>query len=284
VAEEAAVSAAETAARVAAADGTELAVRWATPSAKSSAPSAAAGSLAILYLHGLGSSQGGDKATWFRARAVAHGFAFCSFDARGHGDSGGAVHDLTLSRALDDAGAVLDWLAARWDGRVAFFASSMGAAVALWLAARRQPHFAAGVAIAPALGMERSLRDACGAEGLRRWQQSGRLPIANELGEIELGWELMEDLPRYPPGGLAPRYRTPTLVFQGLLDDRVPWRTATDFATGCAASSGVSTEAAEVEVHLFAGGDHRLLAYRERMWHLAAGFLERLAAASQLPP
>jgi alpha-beta hydrolase superfamily lysophospholipase len=272
LAEEAAVDATEATVRVAAAGGVELAVRWTTPVRP--AP------LALLYLHGLGSSQSGDKATWFRARAVAHGFAFCSFDARGHGDSGGAVHDLTLSRALDDAGAVVDWLTARWDGPLAFFASSMGAAVALWLASRRAQRFAAGVAIAPALGMESSLRAACGAEGLRHWRESGRLPIANELGEIELGWELMEDLPRYPPGELAPRYRTPTLVFQGLQDDRVPWHTATDFAAGCAARSAGGDASAEVEVHLFAAGDHRLLAYREPMWHLAAGFLERAAVAA----
>jgi len=275
----------ETTARVATADGTELAVRWATPATTTAITTATEPSLALLYLHGLGSSQDGDKATWFRARAVAHGFAFCSFDARGHGDSGGAVRDLTLSRAVADAGAVLDWLTARWDGRVAFFASSMGAAVALWLAERRQRRFAAGVAIAPALDMEQSLRDACGTEGLRRWRESGRLAIENEMGEIELGWPLMEDLPRYRPGELAPRYRTPTLIFQGLRDDRVPWPTATDFAAGCAAAGD---DPPAVEVHLFAGGDHRLLAYRETMWHLAAGFLERAAAtrgaAPQLPP
>jgi alpha-beta hydrolase superfamily lysophospholipase len=265
-----AVTGGEVGARVAAADGTELAVRWSPP-----AGDGAAAGPAILYLHGLGSSQCGDKATWFRARAAAGGLAFCSFDARGHGDSAGAVSQLTLSRAVDDAGSVLDWLQTRWDGPVAFFASSMGAAVALWLAGRQPRRFRAGVAIAPALAMERTLRDALGDEGLRRWRDRGLLTVDNELGSCDLGWELLADLEAHPSAELAPRYRTPTLVFQGLRDDRVPWRTATDFATAVAASGGGD---AGVEVHLFAAGDHRLLAYRERMWQLAAEFL-RVSAA-----
>jgi pimeloyl-ACP methyl ester carboxylesterase len=265
-------TAAGTAIRVAAGDGTELAARWA-------APDAGEPRLALFYLHGLGSSQAGDKADWFRRRAVAEGLAFCSFDARGHGESAGRVADLTLSRAVDDAGAVLAWLGRRFAGPVAFFASSMGAAVALWLAGRRQDAFAAGVAIAPALGMERGLRDALGEEGLARWRDSGRLPIENELGSVELGWGLMEDLARHPPDELPRLYRTPTLIFQGLGDDRVPWRTATDFAAGCAEQGAGRQrgEAGDVEVHLFAGGDHRLLAYREQMWQLANAFLHRTA-------
>jgi pimeloyl-ACP methyl ester carboxylesterase len=230
---------------------------------------------AFLYLHGFGSNQDGEKAAAFRARAGAAGIGFCSFDFRGHGRSGGGMERLTMSRNLDDAEAVAGWLAARWAGPLAFFGSSMGAAAAMWLAARRPDgparRLAAGVAIAPALARERTLAEQHGAKGLERWRRSGRLAVDNELVSCELGWELMEDLAGHRADDLPPGYATPTLVLQGTADASVAWRETADFATRC--RPGL------VELHLFAGGDHRLIPHVDRIWQLAAGFLAHHAAA-----
>lgn len=234
---------------------------------------------AFLYLHGFGSSQDGEKGAAFRRRARAAGIGFCSFDFRGHGRSGGGMERLTMSRNLDDAEAAAGWLAERWPGPLAFFGSSMGAAAAMWLVARR-PHgparrLLAGVAIAPALALERTLAEQCGAEGLERWRESGRLAVDNELVSCELGWELMEDLAGHRAEELPARYATPTLVLQGSADASVAWAASADFATRC--RPGL------VELHLFAGADHRLIPQLDRVWQLAAGFLAHHAGAS-LPP
>jgi alpha-beta hydrolase superfamily lysophospholipase len=225
---------------------------------------------ALLYLHGFGSHQEGEKAVVFRRRARRAGLGFCSFDFRGHGRSGGGMERLTMSRNLDDAEAAAGWLAERWEGPLAFFGSSMGAAAAMWLAALRREgpaaRLAAGVAIAPALGLERGLAAQCGEAGLARWRESGFLRVDNPLVSCRLGWALMEDLARHRPAALPPRYATPTLVLQGTADDSVPWREAADFAAAC--RRGL------VEVHLFAGGDHRLIPEVDRIWQLAAGFVE----------
>jgi alpha-beta hydrolase superfamily lysophospholipase len=121
------------------------------------------------------------------------------------------------------------------------------------------------VAIAPALALERSLATQCGAEGLERWRRSGRLAVDNELVTCELGWELMEDLASHRAAELPAGYATPTLVLQGTADESVAWRESADFATRC--RPGL------VELHLFAGGDHRLIPQLDRVWQLAAGFL-----------
>jgi len=69
--------------------------------------------LCFLYLHGFGSVQTGEKADFFRQRALESGFAFCSFDFQGHGRSGGTMGGLTLTRNLGDVGRVHDWLRQR---------------------------------------------------------------------------------------------------------------------------------------------------------------------------
>lgn len=258
-------------------DGDELALRWAPP---------AEGAASFLYLHGFGSSQDGEKAGYFRRRAAAAGLGFCSLDFRGHGLSGGGLGDLTFSRNLADAGAALAWLGERGVGGdgspLVVFGSSMGGATGLWLAARHPGAFAAGLAIAPALGMERALEERLGEEGIANWRRTGRQRFVNELVDDELGWELMADLASYRAAELPPLHVTPTLVFQGMGDDSVDWRLAVDLARSVAEhAAGTGDGAGEglrrrVEVHLFSAGDHRLLDQRPRMWEMAMGFLGQL--------
>jgi len=80
----------------------------------------------FLYLHGFGSEQSGEKAEFFRARALAAGFGFCSFDFQGHGLSGGEMAGLTLTRNLEDVGRVHAFLRERGCGRLILTGSSMG--------------------------------------------------------------------------------------------------------------------------------------------------------------
>jgi len=216
----------------------------------------------ILYLHGFGSRQSGEKATFFRARALADGFAFCSFDFRGHGASEGSLRELTLSRNLEDLATVRAHLAARGHERVFLFGSSVGGATALWHAARHPESTLAAACIAPAVGMLAGLERSVGAEGLARWRNAGELRFRNELGESDLGWALVEDLRDYPVDELARALRTPTLVFQGWDDATVDWRDVADFARR--ARPGVVT------LRLFEGSGHRLVERLETLWREAS--------------
>ncbi len=114
----------------AAADGKEshLAVRLAEPELGSE--------LVVLYLHGFGSRQSGEKADFFRRQLLGRGLAVCSFDFQGHGESGGSMLELTLSRNLQDISRANDFLRQRGYQRVVLMGSSMGGASALWYAAR----------------------------------------------------------------------------------------------------------------------------------------------------
>lgn len=221
---------------------------------------------AMLYCHGFASSQEGAKAEFFRARALAAGLAFCSFDFQGHGASGGGMFDLTLDRNLEDLGRVHDALAERGLTRIVLLGSSMGAGSGLYFAARRPGSVVAAVHIAPALEMDRGLLRLVGEKNARLWEEQGSILFEHELGAYDLSWGIIENLRGYDPGELFERYRIPTLLIQGQRDTSVDWRSVADFA---------DRAGGEVELHLFADGDHRLVDRLPALWELTAGFLRR---------
>lgn len=229
------------------------------------APEDASPPFGILYLHGFGSHQSGEKAEFFRARAREAGLPFCSFDFQGHGDSGGSLAELTLTRNLADAARVHGWLAEHGVSRLAILGSSMGAGTGLWYAALHPEAIAAGLHIAPALDLDRALLAWAGPERTRTWRETGRIHFQNEFVSSELSWSLIEDLRAHPAEQLAQRLRTPALLLQGKRDTSVSWRQVADFTARCRAEA--------IELHLFADGDHRLTDRKARLWDLMLEFL-----------
>jgi len=243
------------------ADGREvshLAVRF-------DAPERGRSPLCFLYLHGFGSLQSGEKAEFFRRAALSAGFAFCSFDFQGHGESGGTMRELTLSRHLADLDLVWRQLAARGHERVCLLGSSLGGLTGLWFSALHPERVVAGLHIAPALDIERGFLAWAGEERARAWEASGAIHFENEFVSCELGWGLIEDLRAHPTAELRERYRTPALLLQGKKDGYVPWKAVEDFAVRCPYE--------EIDLHLFADGDHRLTDRKERLWELMLEFL-----------
>src|SRR5436305_11497621 len=89
---------------------------------------------AVLWVHGFGSVRGGEKAAAVRAECGRRGWAFAAFDFRGHGGSGGAMHELRASGLLDDLAAVRRFLMSRGHTRLGLVGSSMGGFAAAWFA------------------------------------------------------------------------------------------------------------------------------------------------------
>lgn len=232
-------------------------------------------SWAILYLHGFGSRQEGEKAAFFRAQAASAGVGFCSFDFRGHGDSGGTMRGLTATRNLADVAAVHAFLRQRGIENVVLMGSSMGGGCALWYAALNPEGIAAAVHIAPALELEVGLERWAGVEGMIQWQRDGFFTFRHELVTCDLSWALIEDLRGFDRERLTATYRTPTLLFQGVQDTSVSWRAVVDFATGCAHDG--------IELHLFANGDHRLIPHLDHLWRLTTSFLAARGLALASP-
>ena len=219
----------------------------------------------LVFLHGFGSSQDGSKVSLFRERAQRDGLSFCSFDFQGHGRSGGSLRELTPERNLDDLGSVLDLLRSLGQERFVLVGSSMGAATAMWWAVRRPQGLVAAVLVAPAIDMAAGLERRLGSAAIERWLREGELRLATERGSAPLGWQFLDRLRRLDSRELVERYRVPSLIFQGMRDETVPWKRVAEL---------VSRLDCPCELVLFSDGDHRLNDRRHQLWQRTRDFLD----------
>ena len=222
----------------------------------------------MLYLHGFGSSQSGDKADLFRSRCLERGsVTFCSFDFQGHGDSDGDDARLSPCRATSPTSKLVHtFLEHRGHSHESCCSALRWAASPPCGTPHRHPdRVVASILLAPALGLEENFTERLGRESVEKWEREGKLAISHDLGTWDVGWGFVEDLRRHDEETLWAAYRTPTLIFQGKHDDSVPWRRVVDFTTHAAGE--------EIELHLFADGDHRLIDRLPRLWTLTEEFL-----------
>lgn len=222
----------------------------------------------VVFLSGYMSDMSGTKAAFLAEACAARGRAYLRFDYGGCGQSEGDFRDGTIGRWRDDALAAIDALCP--PGPVVLVGSSMGGWIALLCALARPARVAGivGIAAAPdfTLGIEAGLpaeqRAALGVQGfIERPSAYGERPLVVTRALLEDGRE------RALLGGPIP-VRCPVRLLHGQQDADVPWRLALKIAE--------TVEAADVEVILVKGGDHRLSKPADLA--LLAATLERLLA------
>jgi uncharacterized protein len=225
--------------------------------------------LAVVYVHGLGSHRGGDKALALADECQRRGLSFFAFDFRGHGESDGTTRELTATRLLEDLSAVRDFLESRGHQRLGLVGSSMGAFAAAWFAARHPEVVASCVLIAPAFRFLDRQWERLSDRERADWARAGVRRVQNEWIDLELRYGLMADRSAFDAAELARGWRTPLLIFHGLADDLVPAVDSLEFAA--------ASPYPGIELRLWKAGDHRLTVYKEEIAAEACRFLERVA-------
>jgi pimeloyl-ACP methyl ester carboxylesterase len=218
-----------------------------------------------MFLHGLNSHRRGEKALYFARQVARRGEAFASLDMTGHGDSGGDLLNLSLTRNLADLDrglAFIDEKAGPFRA-VLLIGSSMGGLTALWYAARNPSRVARTIAIAPAFEMAGRLLLSLGRDRAQEWRRKGVLHIETSFAEFDLSYHFVEDESRYPTVSLMRKLETPSLILHGSDDEVVPCQLSRQFAE----------RLAHVQLIEVRGGDHRLTAFKEQlfeeMWRFA---------------
>lgn len=224
------------------------------------------GARTFVWLSGFKSDMNGTKVVALERWAAAAGHGFLAFDYSGHGASGGAFEDGTISRWRQDTLDAIDTLTA---GPLVLIGSSMGGWLAL-LAALARPERSAGlVLVAPAPDfteklMWANLPETARAEiiehgrTLRPSDYDEPYMITRALIEDGRDWQLLD----------APLAITcPVRILQGMRDEDVPWQYAGRLLEALTGDDVVLT--------LVADGDHRLS--RDQDIHRLQRFCEELA-------
>jgi pimeloyl-ACP methyl ester carboxylesterase len=206
----------------------------------------------LFWLGGFMSDMTGTKALAVDAFAATRGLAATRFDYSGHGVSGGAFVDGTISRWLEEATAVFQQTA---PARQIVIGSSMGGWLALRLAETMRPtgRVAGLVLIAPAHDITRVLMwDNWTRKAQKALMTAGVLeePSAYSAEPYRITRALIEDGDRHLLSGRLVEVGCPVHILQGRRDKEVPWRHAAALVSLLASDDVVFT--------LVEDGDHRL--------------------------
>lgn len=222
---------------------------------------------AVVFVHGFRSVRYGEKSQALEQACARRGWTFASFDFRGHGESSGRMRELRGSGLLADLEAVRRFLTEKGVSRLCLVGSSMGGWASAWFALRHPDAVKACVFIAPGFHFLTARWDRLSEAEREAWKREGVLRIRNEWVETEISYGLVEEASQFPLETLAQEYRTPTLIFQGMLDDIVPFGRVLAFLE--------QAKYPHIELRLYKDGDHRLVDRKEEMAEAACEFIAR---------
>jgi uncharacterized protein len=208
----------------------------------------------VFYLHGFASSPESTKAGYFGERLRSYGIEMQSPDFNEP-----EFASLTVTRMLDRLGAEI----ASDDGAPAtLIGSSLGGTLAILAAAKHGARVNRLVLMAPAVMFAKPGHHLLPPERIDEWRRRGTLPFFHyrDNAERELAYAFYEDSLRHD--AFAASFAQPTLVFQGLRDASVDYRTVEAFARS---RSNITLSLLD--------DDHQLTASLPRMWTDVRAFL-----------
>jgi len=202
-----------------------------------------------VFLHGFRSTLGGQKSVALAEHANRSGYSWLRFDLSGHGRSGGEFQDFRLSRALDDALAVLDMLAGR---RVILVGSSLGGWLSV-LAVGARPDLIAGMLlIAPAFNFLQSYFGLQRATELAKWRERGECRFEDlQTGEpFTLPYDVLVDARAYDVLSEPVPIPCPVRILHGADDPVVPPAVSERFVD--------QAPSRDIQLEIISGGGHGL--------------------------
>lgn len=221
----------------------------------------------VIVCHGFtGSKEGGGGAVAMADQLAGRGFATLLFDFTGCGESEGVWEEITLSRQVDDLGAVVEWARSKGYRQIILNGRSFGGATALaYAAADRQI-----AAVCTWAAVARPLQLFSGFTG-KKISPGGpageKIALHDGTGSICLQRRFFQDLQRHDlpdcAARIAPR---PLLLIHGTADEVVPVADAQLLFD----SAGEPKKLALVK-----DADHRFTNHRLQAWDLLFNWLQQ---------
>jgi pimeloyl-ACP methyl ester carboxylesterase len=204
----------------------------------------------VIFLGGFMSDMEGTKAVALEAHCQQQGRAYLRFDYQGHGQSSGKFTEGTIGQWSEDAIDVLDKLT---EGPQILVGSSMGGWIMLLAALARPERVAGLVGIAAAPDFTEVLMWKGFSAEIRGTLQRDRIyhaPSEYADSPYAITMELIEDGRTHLLLGEPIKFDGPVHLFQGIVDDAVPWEHALTISRQLASDDVTTT--------LIKDGDHRL--------------------------
>jgi pimeloyl-ACP methyl ester carboxylesterase len=208
----------------------------------------------VFYLHGFASSPKSTKVAYLTERLHEHGI-----DVECPDFNQPDFSSLTMTRMLEQLEARLPPIG---DAPATLVGSSLGGTLAVLAAGRFGARVDRLVLLAPAVMFAKPGHHLLPPERVEEWRRRGTMPFFHyaDQAERDLDVGFHEDSLRYDAFGAA--FRQPTLVFQGLHDASVDYRTVEAFAK----------TRPNVTLSLL-DDDHQLIASLPRIWDDMRDFL-----------
>jgi pimeloyl-ACP methyl ester carboxylesterase len=209
----------------------------------------------VFFLHGFASSSRSTKAAYFRQKLAPLGVTFQCPDLNEPDFS-----TLTMTRMLEQ---LEDELGKDPGVPAALIGSSLGGTLAILASARFAERIDRLVLLAPAVMFAKPDDHMLPPERIEEWRRAGSFPFFHYAygEERPLGFAFYEDSLNYDAFNTP--IVQPTLVFQGMRDTSVDYRTVEQFTKA----------RANVTLSLL-DDDHQLTASLPRIWNDVAPFLE----------
>jgi pimeloyl-ACP methyl ester carboxylesterase len=208
----------------------------------------------VFYLHGFASSPKSTKVGYFTERLLERGIVVRCPDLNEPDFT-----TMTLTRMLERLGGELRGLGG---DAATLFGSSLGGTLAILAAARFRPQVERLVLLAPAVMFAKPGHHLLPPERIEEWQRRGALPFFHYGAGVErdLNFAFYEDSLQHDAFNTA--FDQPAMIFQGLHDASVDYRTVEAFAkTRTNATLSLLED------------DHQLIASLPRIWNDVQPFL-----------
>ena len=204
----------------------------------------------IVFLGGFMSDMEGTKAIALEAHCQQQGRAYLRFDYQGHGQSSGAFTEGTIGKWSEDAIDVLDALT---EEPQILVGSSMGGWIMLLAALARPERVAGLVGIAAAPDFTEALMWKGFSTEIKETLQRDRIyhaPSEYADSPYAITMDLIEDGRTHLLLDKGINFDRPVHLFQGIVDDAVPWEHALTISRQLTSNDVTTT--------LIKDGDHRL--------------------------
>ncbi len=203
----------------------------------------------LIFCGGFRSDMEGSKAIFLEEFCGDNGYGFVRFDYFGHGQSGGAFTDGSISMWLSDTLDIIDKLTT---GKILIVGSSMGGWLMLLAALQRveRIHALIGIAAAPDF-TDKLMWPAFSDSQKQTLLQEGVLHLPSEYGDdLPITKKLIDDGKTQCLMDAPIPLHCPIHLLQGMEDEDVPWNTALQLSD--------RLESTIITTHLIKDGDHRL--------------------------